>query len=474
MPYQRFSRRTVVRGGLGGTAALLAGCLGDGSSSGDGGSGTQTENGGSGAQGKTVRWLDHFGSEKPQFEQIISNFESANSNAQVELTQVSPSKYRQKFSTAVGTPNAPDVFHHWTGPGDLGKYVADDVILNLDDHFSDSYLESFAGLSACKYGSKNVLSWRSGNLRALPFNMFGLAYWYNKDVIADAGIEESEIKNRRDITWDEFLNICKKIKDSGTTPIVMGGSGNAANLGRWVGPALIKAAGVDKTLGAAWGKNDAKFTDDVFVEAMSRVQTLYDKGYVNDSVNAITRSQSVNMFGTDKGAFYFQGSWMPNQIQRMIGEDAQGLGEKYNYFWHPIFPDLYDNGQNELNVAVGSSRAINKPKTESRGNRDAAVGFLKEFYSKESQQLLMQEGGVPVARLDAWPSDLTTPQQIQQKLLTQGNEADATYPFFPTALLPKTKDAFLSGVQSLFTGKDPQKILQNVENARQEDLKEYQ
>lgn len=110
------------------------------------------------------------------------------------------------------------------------------------------------------------------------------------------------------------------------------------------------------------------------------------------------------------------------------------------------------------------------PKTEERGNREEAVEFLKTFYSQEGQRLLFEEGGVPVARLDAWPDDLNEAQQIQQSLIQAGNEADSTYPFFPTALLPNTNEAFLSGVQELFTGGDPASILETVEQARQEDL----
>jgi ABC-type glycerol-3-phosphate transport system substrate-binding protein len=460
------NRRKLLKLSGAASAALLAGCTGDSDSEG-------ADTGGGSSDDATIKWLTHFGSETETFNQIISEFEEDNP-ATVELSQVSPARYTQQFSTALGTPNAPDMWGKGSGPGTLGKFVARGVPVNLSEHLDESFLENFSNISSCRYEGEDIRSWQSpdGELYGLPVNVFGWSYWYNKEVIQDIGIDESTLKRRNDMTWQEFRGICQQAKDAGYTPVVMGGKGNIKNLGRWVGASLFKQVGVDTMMETLMGRNDRKLNDEPFVEAMRKYQDLFNDGFTNNSVTAISRAQSVNIFYGGDAAFYAQGSWMPNQINRMIGEDAPGIHEKIDYFWHPYYPDAYEDGKNELYGATGDSMSLNKQAIEERGNMDMAVEFFKHFFSQESQTAFFKSGGVPVARTDAW-TDLNQEQEIQKSVLDQIQGADRTYPLVPGAFLPQSREEFLSGVGDLFSGKDPQSIMDNVESARQEDLKEY-
>ena len=55
-----------------------------------------------------------------------------------------------------------------------------------------------------------------GTLKTIPYQPNVFAFFYNKDLFEQAGITE-EPK-----TWDEFLDVCEKIKASGVTPIALG------------------------------------------------------------------------------------------------------------------------------------------------------------------------------------------------------------------------------------------------------------
>lgn len=52
-----------------------------------------------------------------------------------------------------------------------------------------------------------------GEITSIPFEKAGAVFYYNKEVFEKAGITEFPK------TWDELLEACKKIKDSGVTPI---------------------------------------------------------------------------------------------------------------------------------------------------------------------------------------------------------------------------------------------------------------
>ena len=52
-----------------------------------------------------------------------------------------------------------------------------------------------------------------GEITSIPFEKAGAVFYYIKEVFEKAGITEFPK------TWDELLEACKKIKDSGVTPI---------------------------------------------------------------------------------------------------------------------------------------------------------------------------------------------------------------------------------------------------------------
>ncbi|WP_049903322.1 ABC transporter substrate-binding protein [Halococcus agarilyticus] len=463
------------------SALFLAGCADSGSSgqgsnsngTGQDAAGNDTGSSGGDSGQQKVRLLTHYGSETEVFNGIIDRFEEEN-GATVELTQIPPANYWQQFSTALGTSNAPDMWGKGPGPGELGKYVARGVPVDLSEHLEQSFVDEFAGTRTCRYEGEDILSWQSqdGALYGLPIDVFGWCYWYNRDVLADIGIDESKVKRRSDMTWQEFRDVLQQAKDAGYTPIVMGGNKNMDLIGIWVADSLFKQVGAQTMTQTLLGRNDRKLNEEPFVEAMRKYQRLYDDGLINESVTAITRPQSVNLFYNGDAAFYSQGSWMPSQIDRMIGEDAPEIHEKMGYFWHPYYPDAYQDGKDERYGATGNVMALNKQSIEERGNMDESIAFLKHFFNQNNQHAFFSEGGVPVARVDAW-SDLNEEQKVQQTVIDQLNEASTTYPIASGAFLPRSWEAFVAGVGDLFSGTDPQKIMDTVESARQDDLEEY-
>lgn len=52
-------------------------------------------------------------------------------------------------------------------------------------------------------------------MKTIPYqpNVFG--FFYNKDLFEQAGIEAEPA------TWEEFLDVCGKLKDAGITPMTM-------------------------------------------------------------------------------------------------------------------------------------------------------------------------------------------------------------------------------------------------------------
>lgn len=85
--------------------------------------------------------------------------------------------------------------------------------------------------------------------------------YYHKEIFDELGLEEPK-------TFEDFEKICATIRDSGMTPIVVGGRDNY-QLGWVMGNFFQSVAGRDFMTGLIYG--DGKFTDDVFKQALNKV-----------------------------------------------------------------------------------------------------------------------------------------------------------------------------------------------------------
>ena len=90
--------------------------------------------------------------------------------------------------------------------GMYGKYL-----LDLEDLAKENDYEATANaglMAACRDAG-------GGTLKTIPYQPNVFAFFYNKDLFEQAGITE-EPK-----TWDEFKDVCQKLKDAGITPMTM-------------------------------------------------------------------------------------------------------------------------------------------------------------------------------------------------------------------------------------------------------------
>ncbi|WP_225333568.1 ABC transporter substrate-binding protein [Halomicrobium urmianum] len=465
----------------------LAGCSGDGGDGdggSDGGSNGSTEggsDGGDGGSGDAVSfWNLHVqGAPKEAGADIVSTFEE-DTGITVEQTKYENTPYKSAITNALGTSNAPDVFYVWTGPNRLGRYVENGSVMPLDDHFSDDELSAFVpdAIRGARYEQGDILSWRSedGSLFAMPHNLSGIVIWYNKKVLQDAGVDPSTLQHSTDTTWQEFLDVCQTVKDAGYTPIQCGNR-NRWTIGHWMSAFMIKSAGVDGYLDAAFGLNDRSLDDDAIVEGISRLSTLYDEEYFNRDINSLNNNEAASLFFNDQAAFWHQGTWAQEQISAQAPEGFGGIPDHMDYMWFPYFPELYENGNNErVSVVPNASYAVSA-RTEQRGEQhlENAIEFLKYWNSKEAQTTWFEQTGQLVTRPSVYDDiELDAAQETITSTLDAIDAADAVATVFDVAFLPETSETLLSGSQQLFTDRSAQSLLEDAQETNEEALSEFQ
>lgn len=151
-----------------------------------------------------------------------------------------------------------------------------------------------------------------------------LGTYYNKDLFKQAGIE-SEPQ-----TWDEFLEDCKKLKDAGIQPIVMGDKDQYVLQFGLYQLAANEIYSKNPDYDTQLRDGDASFTDEgTWDTVLEMYKTLYDEGYIDASKSlGYGASQAITDFIDGKAAMTFDGSF---NVTALTAEGAAGNFER-GYF----------------------------------------------------------------------------------------------------------------------------------------------
>lgn len=152
----------------------------------------------------TLRLLDTRLSEDPSrstLTSIVKDFMKDNPNIKVELESVKSSDMLTKFLVASEVKQAPDVVYLYAGM--LTRTVKQGYLLELDSYAASEgpeFLKKLYPMAIDAVSYKN-------KLYALPTIISIYGFWVNRDSLRELNIDEKNPPK----TWDEFLEVCKKL-----------------------------------------------------------------------------------------------------------------------------------------------------------------------------------------------------------------------------------------------------------------------
>lgn len=149
-------------------------------------------------------------------------------------------------------------------------------------------------------------TWGDGKLYTVPYQIYTTGVWYNKEIFKEAGLDE----NTAPATWDEFLDVCQKIKDAGYNPITCNSDTSVELL---YGFQLARYIGQDKVL-ETYKNNDWANVPEA-KKAAEDIATLVEKGYFSENAPA-NYPDGQNEIGFGESAMILNASWIPNEINQ--------------------------------------------------------------------------------------------------------------------------------------------------------------
>ncbi|RFU82640.1 carbohydrate ABC transporter substrate-binding protein [Streptomyces triticagri] len=195
-------RRFLTGAGAAGLSAMLSGCV------------TSVRSGG-GTAGGAVTLQSNLSSPqaKSALQTVVDAFNSRG-GSRVSLNTIASETFRTQLPTYLTSANPPDLYTWY--PGSVADaYAKRDLLLDLDDLWKGPDLSRYSA------ALKRLCSTRSGTKVFVPTTYYWWAFFYRKSQFEKWGVSPPE-------TWDEFLDLCDKLKGKKVEPIGMGAGGNTA------------------------------------------------------------------------------------------------------------------------------------------------------------------------------------------------------------------------------------------------------
>ena len=160
----------------------------------------------------TIKWL-HLEVNPNQvkiWEEVAHDFESKNPGVKIELQFLENEAYKAKLPSMLQSKDRPHIIYSWAG-GVLKSQIEAGVLEDITAPMA-GYKDNLAQAAVNAFTL-------DGKIYGVPFAQSQTGFFYNKELMAKAGLDGAKIK-----TWDDLLDAVKKLKAAGVTPLVVGGA----------------------------------------------------------------------------------------------------------------------------------------------------------------------------------------------------------------------------------------------------------
>lgn len=294
------------------------------------------------------------------YKDAVAAWESKTGNKVDDSSATSDETFKSRITTDFETGSEPDVLFFFNGV-DSNQFVEQGKVVSVDE-IRKEYPDYASNMKDDMLGASPV----DGKNYSIPVNGFWEGMFVNKEVLKKAGVDVPT----KDTTWDEFLQMCEKIKKAGYTPI-------AASLLEiphyWFEYSIYNfdsptthntvPAKVDDAAGKAW------------VSGLEDIKTLYEKGYFPANTLTAKDDETFQLFTNDKAAFLCDGSWKVGGIESAV-KDPENYTVTY-------VPGKGDRKSTDIIGGISMGYYITKKAWDDPEKRAAAVDFVEYMTSDE-------------------------------------------------------------------------------------------
>ena len=300
------------------------------------------------------------------FVAAVEEYEAATGVTVQDKSAASNEEWKTKVLTDFMTGSEPDVLFYFTNADadpfiNAGKVVSIEEIREEYPDYATNMKESMMAIAS------------DGRHYAVPSSGFWETLFVNQAVLEECGVAMPGA----DYTWEQFLQDCEAIKQTGYTPI-------ACSLYEiphyWFEFAVMNNGSLGSHLEVPTLDENGKLREDAvsqkWIGALEDIRLLYEAGFFPRNTLTATDAETTALFGEGKAAFLIDGSWK-------VGYFTKNYPEKLDDFKVRFVPG---KGQRPATDAIGGISMgyfITRKAWEDPKRREAAVEFVFHMTSEE-------------------------------------------------------------------------------------------
>lgn len=211
-------------------------------------------------------------------DELVSGFEAEYPDVKVNVEAMSMDNYTDVIKLRFSTNEAPDVI--FGQPKSYTDLIDNGMIMDLSD-------QEFAG--RLSEGATNCVTYND-KIYGVALDQMANVVFYNKDIFEEQGLSVPT-------TYDEFIDVCKKLKEAGITPCAAGYTDDIAIGANWY--TIYYGSKWDQAQNNAQELMDgASFADyKGYSEALDQWREIMTN-YQNDDRKTIDTARAEQMFAT--------------------------------------------------------------------------------------------------------------------------------------------------------------------------------
>lgn len=313
----------------------------------------------------TVNILSLSGTDgRPEFlQEVAAKFNAEHPDIVVQIEEIENEAFKKKLPTLLQTREAPDIYYSWGG-GVFAEQARSGAARDVTELMTDDFLatQSPAGVNAFTY---------DGKIYGLAQYVSQVGFWYNKDLLDQAGVDPEAIT-----TWDDFLAAVQQVKDAGITPISVGGLDKWPLHFYWSYLAM-RIAGAEGFAAAKAGE-EGGFAAEPFILAGQEFERLVALEPFQEGFMTMNYDAAAGFFGDGNAAFHLMGDWDIG-VQRGNSQSGEGVTDEQLGFLS--FPMVEGGAGSPTDTLGGINGFVFGPNAS-----DAAVEFMQYYVNLENQR----------------------------------------------------------------------------------------
>jgi len=384
---------------------------------------------------KTMAYGDNSNAEGMNWVRIVEAFEAENPNIDIDYEMLYDEAYHQKVVARLASGDVP----HLAYMGADARWGAPWAEADQQFDHRDLIDSSFYDLSLIPPMGPN------GEIYEIPLGTSNITtvLYANQALIEKLGFELPE-------TYEDLVAMVPAAQEAGLEVVSIDGADGWA----W-GSCLMSAVVARMTGDANWVskavEGEKSFTDPEFVAALEILETMVADGVISEKSVLVDYGTNMSNFANEKALFCIQGQWAAGGIENPAVQDVTVMMP------FPEFPGEKSSMNGSIAAAIQVGYGLTKAGAEDPAVAEAAMKFLKYFYSEAETTQRLRDGAIvaPILKGYTVPDDM--PNIIKAKVDMAQN----------ATIVTEVIDAFLSGAPNDALNAGMQKIVSGQATAEE-------